>query len=413
MTDAAGTAHLTCNGQHLTALHVDVANVGPWIAELDFEATPDVSGKVEIRAGSLVLRGTVRPRLDGVYVEQRRCVVVGGAGGWSREVARKSYHNDAKIKARLIADDVAREVGETIGNFAPAVDRVGVDYVRSAGVASRVLEYVIGDGMPWWIGYDGRTHVGPRAEVPLPLDSQCDVLGYDPRNRMLTFAVVDPGIVHIGSVIQQSPLTTPQTVREFELHITADQTRVVAWVGGAAVERGRLAGLLTAIARRATDAPIYGKYRYRVIAQRDDGRLELQAVRRDAGLPDIKPIRVWPGLAGAAAVLTRGTEVLVEFIEGDPGQPIVTHFAGTDGPGFVPVSVTLCESTMRAARQGDLVQSGGPGCTVTFTPITPPTGPNMTPATPYLISFDSTAPTPLTAAPLYGSISTGSPKVRL
>src|SRR5262252_4327925 len=403
MTD---DAYLTCNGQHLTALHVDVANIGPWIAELDFESAPNVSGRVEIHAGSLVLSGTVRPELAGEYVEQRRCVVVGGAGGWSRQVGRKQYHNDAKIKARLIADDAAREVGEVIADFAPASERIGVDYVRSAGVASRVLEQVIGDGVAWWVGYDGRTYVGPRPAVPLALEAQCDVLGYDPRNRVLTFGVVDPGVVQIGSVINQSPLTEPQTVREFALYITADSTRVVAWVGGSDAQRGRLAGLLEAIARRATDAPIFGKYRYRVVTQRDDGRLELQAVRREAGLPDLKPIRVWPGVAGAAADLTPGAEVLVEFIEGDPQQPIVTHFAGVDGPGFVPVSLAFCESTMRAARQGDLVQSGGPGCTAMLIPLpNAPPAPSVLPATAYLIHFGSTLPTgPTEQAPLYGSV---------
>ena len=408
-------AHLTCNGQRLTALHVNVANIGPWVAELDFEAAPDVSGRVQIRAGSLVLSGTVRANLAGEYVEQWRCVVVGGAGGWSRQLGRKAYHNDAKIKARLVADDAAREVGEAIMDFVPAAERIGVDYVRSAGVASRVLEHVIGQGVPWWVGYDGNTRVGPRASVALPLESQADVLGYDPRNRMLTFSVVDPGVVQIGSVIAQSPLSEPQTVREFELYITADKTRVVAWVGGTAGERGRLAGLLEVIARRVTDAPIYGKYRYRVVFQRDDGRLELQAVRRDAGLPDLKPIRVWPGVAGAAAKLTPGTEVLVEFVEGDPQQPIVTHFAGVDGPGFVPIEIVFAESEMRAARQGDLVQSGGPGCTVVLIPVTPttPPAPAVLPGVPHLISFSTTPPTPTIASPLYGSISTGSPKVKL
>lgn len=408
MTDVA---HLTCNGQRLTALRVSVANVGPWVAELDFEAAPDVSGQVEIRAGSLVLRGTVRASLAGEYVEQRRCVVVAGGGGWSKQIGRKQYHNDAKLKARLIVDDLAREVGEVIGDFAPSSERIGVDYVRSAGVASRVLEHVIGP-VAWSVGYDGRTSVGVRQPVPLGAGSQLDVLGYDPRNRVLTFSVVDPGVVQIGSVIAQAPLTEALTVREFELSVTADSTRVVAWVGGTPTERGRLAGLIEAIARRATDTPIFGKFRYRVVAQRDDGRLELQAVRRDIGLPDLKPIRVWPGVAGAAAQVTPGTEVLVEFIEGDAQQPIVTHFAGVDGPGFVPVSLAFCDSTMRAARQGDLVQSGGPGCTVTFTPALSAPGP-MTPGTPYLVSFDSIAPTPIKSAPLYGSISTGSPKVKL
>jgi hypothetical protein len=409
-------AYATCNGQRLTHLYVNVGNVGPWLAELDFEAAPEVSGSVEIRAGGLVLRGTIEPSQSGTHLDQRRCRVVAGAGGWSHVVPRKSYHNDAGVKARLVADDAAREVGESIGDFYPAYERIGKDYVRHVGPASRVLEHVIGAGVPWWVAYDGRTHVGPRTPQPLSLSPEAgvDVLAYDPRNSSVTFAINDPGLVQVGSVLAQAPLAQPVTIREFDLYVSASSTRVIAWCGGDSTDRGHLAGLMRAIARRATDDRLWGKYRYRVVTMRDDGRVELQAVRRDAGYPDLKPISVWPGVAGAAAVLTPGTEVLCEFIEGDPTQPIVTHFAGVSGPGFVPVSLTLCGSEQRGARQGDLVQSGGVGCTVILTPVTPAPGSPVLPAVPYLISFssDPTAVGPL-AAPLYGSISTGSPKVKL
>jgi len=409
MTDDAAA---TCNGHRLIALRVDVANVGPWIADLDFESDPTVSGHVEIRVGrSLTLVGTVTSVMTGVHLEQRKCRVIAGAGGWARGVTRKSYHNDAGVKARLVAEDLAREVGETLGEFMPAADRIGVDYVRQAGPASRVLEHVIGDGVPWWIDYAGRTCVGPRPAAG-PIDGY-DVLAYDPRQRSLTIAVDEPGRVRIGTVIAQPPLASPQTIREYELHIDAKASRVVAWCGGGGPDRGRLAGLLSAIARRATDGDLWGKYRYRVVAMRDDGRVDLQAVRAGAGLPDLRPVQVWPGVAGAAAELAPGAEVLVEFIEGDPTMPIVTHFAGVAGPGFVPVSLAFCGSEQRAARQGDLVQSGGAGCTCVLTPLAPVPGP-LTPGTPYLISFSSSpADVGPLAKPLFGAISSGSPWVKL
>jgi len=408
---------VTCNGQRIVALTLNVANVGPWVAELDFEVAPDVSGKVTINIGALALIGTVVPTQAGTHLEQRRVRVVAGAGGWGRSLPRKNYHNDAKIKARLVADDAAREVGETIGEFEPEVERVGSDYVRSVGTASRVLEHVIGE-RAWWVDYAGRTHVGVRPAVPLSVKTG-DVLTYDPRNRALTFALDDVSQVQIGSVLSQPPLESAQTIREYDIRIDASSSRIVAWCGGGATERGRLAGLLHAIARRATDGMLFGKYRYRVVAMRDDGRVDLQAIRKGAGLPDVQPLSMWPGVAGVHAELAAGAEVLVEFIEGDPGQPIVTHFVGQGGAGFAPVSISFCGSEQAAARQGDLVQSGGVGTTCVFLPVPPPIGPavpppTMMPGVPYLVSFSSSAADlPLLAKPLYGAVATGSPKVRL
>jgi hypothetical protein len=132
---------------------------------------------------------------------------------------------------------------------------------------------------------------------------------------------------------------------------------MVAWCGGGEHELGRLAALMRTIARRATDGPLWGKYRYRVVSQAADGRVDLQAVRKDAGLPDAKLVRQWPGVAGSALELAPGAEVLLEFIEGDPAQPIITAYTGRGGTGFVPTSITLGGETGNlAARQNDAVE---------------------------------------------------------
>lgn len=342
------------NGHTITRLRLTVANVGPWIAECDFDDdAADVGGAVTLVVGTLELKGTVDAGHGGVEAGQRRLRIVGGGGGWSNLVAPKGYHNDAGVKALVVAQDAARAVGESLGTFVPVAERVGNDYAREAGPASRALEDVIG-GVPWWVGYDGLTYVGTRPAVAVDAKAY-EVLAYNPRERIVTLSVDDPGAVVVGSILSER-LDTPQTVRELELTVNAGELRIVAWCGGSEAGPGRLAGLMRSIVERATDGHLLGKYRYRVIGMQS-GRVQCQAVRKGAGLPDLIPVPMWPGIPGAHAELSPGAEVLVEFIEGNRAMPIVTHFAGKDGPGFVPVSLILGGSEgVEAARKGDAVE---------------------------------------------------------
>jgi hypothetical protein len=401
-------------GHALSEITVTVPNVGPWRAECEFVEAPELAGAVTIKLGTLELRGTVEPQLEGSFALRGRAVIVAGAGGWGHAVTAQGYHNDARIKARLVAEDAARAVGEVIGTFVPANERIGVDYVRQAGPAARALEDAIGLEVAWWVDYAGLTNVGPRPAVSIA-DSAYTVLAFDPSARIVTLAVDDPGAVGIGSLLS-TRLDVPQVVREFELRITTDEIRVKAWTGGTETSRSRVAALMRSIARRATDAELHGVYQYRVVRMATDGRVELQAVRRSVGLPDLLPVRMWPGVAGAHAELEPSAEVLVSFIEGDRTRPIISHFTGKDGAAWIPVSLALCGGVQAVARQGDLVQSGGPGTLCTLTPVPPaiPAPPNgaVVCGAPYFISFGSVPGVGPTQAPLYGAISTGSPKVR-
>jgi hypothetical protein len=298
--------------------------------------------------------------------------IVAGAGGWGQAVVARHYHNDAGVKARTVADDAARTGGETIGTFVPVSERVGIDYVRQAGPASRTLENVLG-GAPWWVGYDGVTHAGPRPASPVD-SAGYEVLAYNPRERRLELAVTDPRNVGIGSIVSER-LDAPQTVREFELTVSAGDLRIVAWTGGSEAGAGLAPGLLRSIVARMVDGRLYGKFRYRVLRMAGD-RVELQAVRNSAGLPDVLPVSMWPGVAGVHAVLVPGSECLVEFIEGDRALPIVTHFAGKDGVGFEPAELVLGGAVgSPVARQGDAIEGLLPPAVFTGT-ITLPSGPS-------------------------------------
>lgn len=343
------------NGQRVSHLRLRVANVGPWHAEVDFETDPELAGAVTLKVGdTLELKGTIAPEASGTFGLQRKVRIVAGGGGWGKILKPKDYHNDAGVKARSIADDAAREVGEQLGGFVPAAERIGADYVRDRVSAAAVLEDVIGEGVPWWVDYAGVTQVGPRPAVELdPADYE--VLANNPRDRVVTLAVDDPSKVTIGSILSER-LDAPQTVRELELLVTPEELRIRAWCASDDATEGRLPALLRSIVERITAGRLYGKYRYRVLRMAGD-RVELQAVSQAAGLPDVIPVSMWPGVAGVHAQLSPSAEVLVEFLEGRRTMPVVTGFAGKDGKGFVPVSLTLGgESGAEVARKGDAVE---------------------------------------------------------
>jgi hypothetical protein len=341
------------DGHTLLSVRLNVPNVGPWYADCELVDAPELTGHVTLQLGARSLVGTVSSTHEGTHTLHRRCRVVAGAGGWGSATAVKHYHNDAGVRARVVADDAARSVGETLGDFTPRADRMGTDYVRQAVPASVALEAAAG-GAPWWVDYAGVTQVGPRPAAAVAA-TVYEVLAYDPITRCVTLAVDDLGAVAIGSILSER-LDAPQTVRDLEATVTEEGVRIVAWCGGAESALGRLAGLLRTIGERTAGHKLFGKYRYRVVRMSVD-RVDLQAVRRGAGLPDLSPVAMRPGIAGAHAELAGGAEVLVEFLEGDRTMPVISGFGGKGDPGFVPERLTLGGTEGEAcARSGDAVE---------------------------------------------------------
>lgn len=346
MTAAAASV----DGHEAARLELHVPTVGPWWADVDLVDDAELSGEVRLEAGDLELVGTVAK--GGAFGSQRRVRVVAGGAGWGTLLAPKAYHSDSGINPRLVAEDAARGAGETLGDFG-AGEGLGRDYVRQAGPASRVLEDVAG-GVPWWVDYDGVTHVASREDTTAAEDAY-EVLDYHPRDRTVRLTVDDLRQVGVGALL--SRMDDPQRVRELRVTIEPNTVDVVAWVGDPAGARGRLVGLMRGIARRSSMDRLWGKWRYRVVRMSGD-RVELQAVTAESGLPDILPVDMWPGVAGVWADMTPGTEVLVEFVEGLRSQPVITGFAPKGGPGFVPVALTIGDagSAKEAARNGDAVK---------------------------------------------------------
>lgn len=347
------TAFANINGETLVSATVHVPNVGPWWAEVVFELAPDIEGAATMNLGAVEFVGTFRPQDSGTFGAQRKGIFVAGAGGWSKPIAAKHYHNDGGVRARTVVEESTRLAGETLGGFNVTDAVIGVDYVRQAGPASRSLEDAI-KGTVWHVGYNGRTEVGERVSELADVTAYT-VLGFNPQSKTATLTVDDLSLVVVGSRISEG-LDSEETITELRIEVTADNVRVYAYVGGSLSAKGRLAQLLRGIVERTTSKKLFGKYRYRYVRPSVD-RVELQAVAAIAGLPDVLPVSMWPGVSGAHAKLAPGTIVLVEFIEGDRTMPIVVAFSGKDGTGHAPQELDFSvTTTMRlgsdAATQG-------------------------------------------------------------
>lgn len=125
------------------------------------------------------------------------------------------------------------------------------------------------------------------------------------------------------------------------------------------------------------------------------------------GLPGGVVAQIWPSVLGEQVTIAPGQRVLLAFINGDAGRPVV--LAGD--PSTRPTAAALLGPGSAAARAGDAVSSGaltwasGGGGTVVVSYV-PASGP------PLVLTLTGTATGPA-LVPVDGAITSGSSKVTI
>lgn len=326
---------------------------GVWFVDALLADAQVLTGRVEVVIGGMRLSGTVAQEYSGgaATTGGRKVRVVAGGGGWGSLLPRRTYHSELGVRTRTVAQDAATAAGETLGAFAPAAERLGVDWVREAGTASRALEWAAG-GVSWWLDRQGVTHVGARAAVN-PAGAY-QLLTYDAGDRLVTLTADDPAIFGPGTLISDR-LESPLTIREYRVLVESGKLTLEGWCGGEADSYSRLGRSLTALAQHATRGRLRGRYRFRVSSMSGD-RVMLEPVRKDLGLSTIGPVKQRPGVAGCWAQLAHGAEVVVSFLDdGDPAWPCIEGFPAKGDACFIPTSLEICGPGAPAARLGDSV----------------------------------------------------------
>lgn len=342
---------LSVDGQRATRVRIVRPWTGVWFVEADLDgpAGPVVpAGAVEVNVDGRVLLGTVDPSGSAKFGQRSIVRVLGGGGGWAAAVEPKHFHNDAGVKLSAVVRATAAEVGEAATVAADAV--LGVDYVRSGLLpASQVL-----GGVPWHVDDAGKTIVGPRVVVASPEEAAVRVLEWDPSSDRATLTA--SAFVLPGWTIEDARFGA-RTIRDVEEVFDAHGLTISAWCSPVEPVGSMLASVLGGLVRDLSGVTYCRGYRYRVYGMSGQ-RVELQAIARVAGVPDVLPVSMRPGVPGMHAELALGSEVIVEFIGGDPSFPVVRAFVGKDGATWIPKALEF------DATNGIRLSETGAGVTV-------------------------------------------------
>lgn len=321
---------------------VTMPKAGAWFADVDVD--PDIPvlpiGPAILAIGTTtVLKGTIDDRHTGRFGAKATIRLVGGLG-WDKPVPPLHIHNDAGVFSPAIYAVTAATVGEP-----PVVELgppklFGVDYVRTQGPAARVFA-----GVEWWVDILGITHTGPRLPLPAPPPPVIDILEWDPKAKVAVIAsdiLIQPGMTLVDPVRFGTAI-----VDDVEHTFKDGGGRAIAWcstpsLAGAAAAAlaspppaagSKLVRALGALARESAGVSALKKYAYRVVIQAPDGRVNLQLSKLvGAAPPFLTLIDIWAGLPGMSCKLSPTSSVLVSFIEGDPGRPIIVGFDPKNPP---------------------------------------------------------------------------------
>jgi len=328
---------LNVNGIEVASMGWSAGWSGPWVATVEISGEVVPSGRVVITSTEgITAVGTVDKAHSGSFGEKRFARVVGGGGGWGKSVRAQHYHSDIGVNLIEVVTTTATEVGEVAAVLLPKM--LGTDFAR-LGENEPASQVFARAGVDWWVGLDGVTKVGIRP--PLPPHPSLEVLDWRPEDAAMTFSAAV--LVEPGTVLVDARFGT-KIVRYVDAMVARGSVTGTLLVADASPDPGgvttELVAALSSLARGATRAALGRLYEYRVIAMAGD-RVELQAVRRDDGAPDLLPASVWAGISGYRATLQPASRVLVGFIAGDATKPYVAAYEPPEGDGWRPLRLEL------------------------------------------------------------------------
>lgn len=336
-------ASATLAGHRATRARVSLPASGCWYADACVDGDVELAGSVELVIADLTLRGTVLAGGPNVPKTGRSWFqVVGGAGGWGRTIGPKPYATDSGVKLTTVVTDAAKDCGETIDAATmPLTERVGPAFVRGEAPASRVLEQV--RPSDWYVGEDGVTRLGKRARR--------DFAGV--ATRVMSDRAAGTIKLAPSSIATLLPGITVDGVEavDVEHELSAGEgLRTTIWGAGVSGRSSRRLEVWRRIIEHFDPHRKYrGLFEYRIVTPAGK-RLNLQAVRKSVGLPDLERVPVRGGIAGVDVTYIPGTRVLVGFIDCTPTRPFVFAFEDPEGEGFLPLITHINAQT--AVRLG-------------------------------------------------------------
>jgi len=356
----------TLNDRLCTEVGLAMPRYGNWRARVqlqDEDALPTTPGGVTLVVAGLTLTGTVLEQ--GERSGQRGAEVVGGMGGWSRPVPPLPHGLTANgVKLSTYVQALALAAGERMAFGSGVVDRpLGVVVARlgQQGAAELLTEVCASPSgavvIPWWVDIDGTTRLGARTGAA----TDGEFTDAEDLDRWRIYTVDDASDLLPGGTI------AGRTIEEIRIDASGDNVSVLATLATTGVAPQTFAAKLRRYALGLLGPRVAARtiYRYKVREVFDATRVRAVPVRALLA-PDLPSLRIWPGIPGGRGRVQVGSEVLIQFADGDTGFPVLVGFApsiaGTKGyPDTSEIDaaqVLLGDATEYVARLTDETANG-------------------------------------------------------
>lgn len=163
--------YINLNGSSIISGTICIPMQGIWTADLVMPNATDISLNCVLTINDLVLQGYVVRTLN--FANSRSLRLVGGYGGWRKNLTARQYLYTGNIKLSTILNDAAIEVGEKINIQTDVTVVNNGTYLRQNNKASVLLNDLVPN---WWIAPNGITQVADRLNTPIK--SSFEVIGY-------------------------------------------------------------------------------------------------------------------------------------------------------------------------------------------------------------------------------------------
>jgi hypothetical protein len=306
----------TVNGERAQSLSVTFPYQGTWSADVLMAQGIPVERAVTIKIGDMVLNGTAIRMAS--FAGSRGLRVVGGSGGWRKNLAAKGYGNITGVKLSSVINDAARESGEQLSTF---TDRVlGTNWARENGPAERTLRFL---APGWWMSNDGKTHIEPR--VQSAVSTQFTVNSWSGGKGKFEISTENISDWSPGKTFSAPTVPETQVVNSMTVEMTNDGKLRLGVLNGSSSNR-MLDDVRHIVRDEISSLSYSGIWEYTLFA----GTLttcELQSTTSQ--MPDLGSVPYASGLMGEQVVPAPGSKCRVVFLNSDPSRPVVIGIDGS------------------------------------------------------------------------------------
>lgn len=202
------------NGERIISGIITIPYNGLWSAEVILALSTNISTNCTLIIGDLTLDGYAIRMAS--FAGSRSVRIVGGFGGWRKNLTARQYKYSGIIKLSTILTHAAIEVGEQI-YIDPIKDIVIVNnetYIRQKAPAQRLLNELYPN---WWISPDGITQIADRSN--LLITTPFTVIGYSGSTGKVQIATENISDFLPGRTYTSATISTPQTISSTTINI--------------------------------------------------------------------------------------------------------------------------------------------------------------------------------------------------